>query len=149
MPLIDTEDDFRFIRDHLMNKPTPTEHQIASRIGNTIELNSNDTVDDPLVKQRLHPKSKSIDQLIIHYTHEARLRTSKKDMYELWNRTFKNTSIMNKLCVAPYCSHCCTSTRNCYLHCQEQYSGQACQIHISEIRDFRKKIRSLSGEKFF
>jgi len=78
MPLIDTEHDLKFIRDHLMNKLTPTEHQIASRIAKTIDLNSHDTVDDPLVRQELRLKSKFIDKLIIHYIHKARLQISKK-----------------------------------------------------------------------
>ncbi len=62
-----------FIGDHLLNKPTVTEYQIASRIAKTIDLNSNDTIDDPLVQIRLCQQSKWIDNVIIHYTHEARL----------------------------------------------------------------------------
>jgi hypothetical protein len=30
IPFIDDEQDFMFIRDYLLNKPTVTEHQIAS-----------------------------------------------------------------------------------------------------------------------
>ncbi len=62
-----------YIRHYLLNKTTVTEHQIASRIAKTIDINTNDTTDDPLVKLRLRQKSKWVDNLIIHYKHEARL----------------------------------------------------------------------------
>jgi hypothetical protein len=67
-----------YIRDYLLNKTTVTEHQIASRIAKTIDPNTNDTTDDPLVQLRLRQKSKWTDNLIIHYTHEARLAGYKK-----------------------------------------------------------------------
>jgi hypothetical protein len=84
-----------FIRDHLLHKPTATEHQIASRIAQTIDPNSTDTVDDPLVKRRLGANSKWINNLIIHYTHEKRLESYKKEIHQLWNHTFVNTSVLN------------------------------------------------------
>jgi hypothetical protein len=62
-----------YIQEYFLNKTTVTEHQIASRIAKTIDPNTNDTTDDPLVQLRLRQKSKWIDNLIIHYTHEARL----------------------------------------------------------------------------
>jgi hypothetical protein len=95
LPLIDNEPDFMSIRNHLLNKSTATEHQITSRIAKTIDPNSNDKVDGPLVQQRLRQKSKWIDKLIIHYTHEARFESSKKDIHQLWNQTFKTTLVMN------------------------------------------------------
>jgi len=73
IPFIDNEQDFMYIRDYLLNKTTVTEHQIASRITKTIDPNTTDTNDDPLVQLRLRQKSKWVDNLIIHYQHEARL----------------------------------------------------------------------------
>jgi hypothetical protein len=84
-----------FIRDYLLNKPTVTEHQIASRIAKTLDPNNNDTMDDSLVQIRLRQKSKWVDNLIIHYKHEARLASYKKDIHQLWNQIFKNTPFMN------------------------------------------------------
>jgi hypothetical protein len=69
-PSINNENDFIFIRGYLLNKPTITVHQIASRIVKTFDLHSRDTVDDPLVKTRLDKNSKWINNLIIYYTHE-------------------------------------------------------------------------------
>ncbi len=51
IPFIDNEQDFMFIRDHLLNKTTVTENQIASRLAKTIDPNTNDTMDDPLVQR--------------------------------------------------------------------------------------------------
>jgi predicted transcriptional regulator len=84
IPFIDNEQDFIFIRDHLLNKLTAIEHQIASRIAKTIDPNSTDTVDDPLVTRRLGTNSKWINNLIVHYSHEKRLESYKK----------RNSSIM-------------------------------------------------------
>ena len=38
-----------FVRDHLLRKPTRTEHPIASRIAKTIDSPSDDPTDNPLV----------------------------------------------------------------------------------------------------
>ncbi len=83
IPVIETEYDFKFIRDYLLNKPTTTEHQIALRIAKAIDSNSKDTVDNPLVKAQIGKNSKWINNLIIHYTHENRLENYKKDIHQL------------------------------------------------------------------
>jgi len=93
--LFGSENNFQIIRSNLLNKPTIAEHQIASRIAKTINLHSNNTLDDPLVKTRLAKPSKWINNLIIHYTHENRLESSKKDIHELWDHVFTNTPVMN------------------------------------------------------
>ena len=48
IPIIDNEHDFAFIRGHLLNKPTDTEHKIASRIATTSDPYFENTVDNPL-----------------------------------------------------------------------------------------------------
>jgi len=57
-----------------MDKATPIEHQIASRIAKTIHQNRQHTVEDPLVQQQLRQKSTFTEKFIIHYIHEARLQ---------------------------------------------------------------------------
>jgi len=69
-----------YVREHLLNKTTVTEHQIASRIAKTIDPNTNDTTDDPLVQLRIRQKWKWVDNLIIHYKHEARLAGYKENI---------------------------------------------------------------------
>ncbi len=75
LPLLDNEHDFTFLRTYLLNRPTITEHEIASRIANTIDPDDYNEIDDPLVRAHLKKKSKWVEKLIVHYTHEARLNS--------------------------------------------------------------------------
>jgi hypothetical protein len=86
---------FRKVFKGFLNKTTITEHEIASRIAKTIDPNTNDTTDDPLVQLRIRQKSKWIDNLIIHYKHEARFVAYKKDIHQLWNHIFRDTPVLN------------------------------------------------------
>jgi hypothetical protein len=52
-------------------------------------------VDDPLVRAYLKKKSKWNTNLIVHYTHEARLASYKKDIHQLWHQLFAETPVMN------------------------------------------------------
>jgi hypothetical protein len=74
-PVLDNEYSFTFIRSYLLNRPIITEYKLASRIANTINPQDHDATDDPLVRAQLNKKSKWIDNLIVHYTHEARLES--------------------------------------------------------------------------
>ncbi len=47
LTLLDNENDFVVSHRHLLKIPTITEHQIASRIVQTIELTDKQTVDNP------------------------------------------------------------------------------------------------------
>ncbi len=93
-PLIDNENDFAIIRRRLLNRPTMTEYQIASRIATTNDKPHDDTVENPLVQHRQNKESKWLNNLIIHYTHEKRLQNYKKDIRLLWNKTFEKTPII-------------------------------------------------------
>jgi hypothetical protein len=53
------------------------------------------TVDDPLVLAYLKKKFKWTTNLIVHYTHEARLESYKKDIHQLWNQIFDQTPVIN------------------------------------------------------
>jgi hypothetical protein len=91
--MIDNENDFHFLRCHLLNKPTITEHQIAARIAKTIDFIHDTTVDGALLKTRLAKTSKWVNDLIIHCTHENRLECCKKDIHQLWKHKFTNTPV--------------------------------------------------------
>ena len=52
--MINTENDYAFIRRCLLIKPTIPEYQVASRIAKTIDVNAKEEVQDPLVKARLN-----------------------------------------------------------------------------------------------
>ena len=78
-----------------MNQPTIHEHQITSRITKTINSNTNDTVDNPVVETKPNKESKWLNNLIIHYTHEKRLATYKHDIHQIWNQTFQQTPVLD------------------------------------------------------
>jgi hypothetical protein len=69
---------FLFVRSYILNRPTVIEHQLTSRIAKTTDPLENDTINDPLVRMRLKKLSNSDRNLIVHYTHEARLGTYQK-----------------------------------------------------------------------
>ena len=96
LPLIDSKSYYAFVRWFSVEKPTISEHQIASRmVRAAMDSQDYDAVDDPLVRVIIKRKSKSIDNLIIHYTHEARLASSKKDIHQLWHQIFNGTPVAN------------------------------------------------------
>jgi hypothetical protein len=52
-------------------------------------------VDDTLTQARLSKQTKFDTNLIIHYTHEKRFRSNKKDIHHLWKQTFKQTPVID------------------------------------------------------
>jgi len=92
-PVISNENDFNFIRDIILNKPTIPEYAIATRIAKSTDITTVENIDDPLVKARLHKQNKFDDNLIIHYTYEKRLKNNKKDIHQLWNQIFRTTPV--------------------------------------------------------
>lgn len=77
LPSITSESYFTFVRSYLLDTPTVSEHQIASRIARAVMSSQDyDAIDDSLVREKIKKKSKAIDNLIIHYTHEARFANS-------------------------------------------------------------------------
>ncbi len=60
-----------------------------------MDKNDQHTIDGLLAKANLNNKSKRTNNLILHYTHEARLATYKSDIHQLWNRTITTTPAAN------------------------------------------------------
>lgn len=83
MPLIETENDYNFIRTYLSNKLTISKHRIVSNIATTIVQNNKDTINSSFVSEQLDKTSKSTNNLIIRYTHETRFQTFKNDIHQL------------------------------------------------------------------
>jgi ATP-dependent Lon protease len=96
MPRIATQNHFTFVRSYTLNKPTAIEHQIDP-------LND-EIIDDPLVRMHIKKASKSIQNLIIHYTHEERLRNSKKHIHQLWNHIFLDTPVTDTKLIVGNCN---------------------------------------------
>jgi len=95
LPIIEKDYLFTLILNFLLHKPTATAYIVASRIANATDTHNTDKVDDPLVRLQLNEKSKWTDNIIIHYTHEARLQAYKKAVHQLWHQIFTETPVMN------------------------------------------------------
>jgi hypothetical protein len=85
IPLLETENDFIFIRSYLLNWPTSTEQQIATQKIKAVDSIRHDPTNDPLDQISLKLKSEWI---------EARLTTYKRDIHQLWDRTLKETPVV-------------------------------------------------------
>ena len=89
LPWIDTVHDFQFIRAYLLNRATLAESQMASRIANAMKSNDEDITGNLIAKPAIEKESKWDKNLIIHYTHESRFTTLKRDIHQLWNQMLK------------------------------------------------------------
>ena len=78
-----------------MNTPTIPEHQVASRIARALKNESQQEVDNSLVRAKLQKQNKYDNNLIIHYTHETRLNNNKRHIHQLWNQIFTQTPILS------------------------------------------------------
>lgn len=83
--VIDDEHDYASIRSKLLAEPTSAEQQALSRIA-TIAKQEHDS---------MNGESKWDRCLIVHYNHEQRLATFKKDLHRLWDEAFRETPIGN------------------------------------------------------
>lgn len=66
--MIANDIDFDFIRRILLNRPTVPEHQIAERTAKSINVDSDEEIDNPLVRAQLRKHTKFDTNAIIHYT---------------------------------------------------------------------------------
>lgn len=96
IPLIESKCYFEMIRSNLLNRPTPTELQMAARIARATDQHSIEKSDPTsAVSSKQKQKSKWDSNLIIHYKHEKRFETLKKDIHQLWNEMFHDTPVTN------------------------------------------------------
>ena len=96
IPLIESESYFQLIRSNILKRTTATELEVAARIAKATDHHDMGTIDaSSAVSTKRKQNSKWDNNLIIHYTHEKRFETLKKDIHQLWNQIFHNTPIMN------------------------------------------------------
>ena len=94
-PFIHDENEFRAIRQKVLNIPTIPEYRIASRIERNNATPDHDSVKTDVPKIKSTKCSKWDNQLIIHYTHEQRFQAYKRDLHRLWNETYRSTPIIH------------------------------------------------------
>ena len=96
IPLIESESYFQLIRSNFLNRPTATELEVAAKIAKATDHHDMGTIDaSSAVSAKRKQNSKWDNNLNIHYSHEKRFETLKKDIHQLWNRIFHDTPIMN------------------------------------------------------
>ncbi|CAM4814946.1 unnamed protein product [Rotaria magnacalcarata] len=93
LPFLKNEEDFFRLRDEYMKKPTPQHSQVEARIAQFNEPTEEPPIETttpmiPMIKAK-SKKSKLQDAIIIHYTHEQRFATMKKDNHEIFRGAFK------------------------------------------------------------
>jgi hypothetical protein len=99
LPIIDDENQFHQLRRKLMGQPTPRQSQIEAQI--TQPKQHNENYAEKTTKQTLpsvsnihqQGKNKLQDNIIIHYTHENRFASMKRDMHEIFREAFKGLGI--------------------------------------------------------
>lgn len=108
--MFETESYFQLIRSNLLHKPTVADLQIASRLATvTNQMNisypelTRSTIDD-ISKEKQH-SALHTDNLIIHYTHEGRFQTFKRDVHHLWKETFESTPIVYTKLIVGHRNH--------------------------------------------
>jgi hypothetical protein len=95
LPIITNENDYCFIRGILMERPTIAEYEIANILFQSNNIDSENEIDDTLVKAQLRKQAQFNENTIIHYTYEKRLQNNKKHIHQLWKQLFQQTPVIN------------------------------------------------------
>ena len=97
LPLTDDENQFVRMRHKLLGQPTPRQSQVAWSAA-TADVDNGQKTNDQYVqatttttittthKPEIHDKN-----LFIHYTHEKRFQSMKRDMHDVYDHVFRNT----------------------------------------------------------
>ena len=88
------------MRHKIMGQLTPRQSQVATSAA-TANMDNDQTDDTEEIESKdvaLKAEKKPTqfgDQLFVHYTHEKRLQSFKRDMHQVYENVFKNTPAMN------------------------------------------------------
>ncbi|CAF2079602.1 unnamed protein product, partial [Rotaria magnacalcarata] len=98
LPFIDNEDQFLHMRIALSGQPSRQQSQVEMRIATLTTDNEHlieelDKKHEFTIQEKKKPKEFQ-NKLIIHYTHEKRFNTRKRDLHRIFQETFANTSIL-------------------------------------------------------
>ncbi|CAF3875971.1 unnamed protein product [Rotaria sp. Silwood1] len=86
------------MHNQLLDQPTYRASQVATSAA-TADLDNNQTDDkinestEARTKQNPAQKPQHADQILIHYNHEKRLDSIKRDMHKAYDKVFKNTPV--------------------------------------------------------
>jgi len=95
MSWIENENQYLTLRTQLLKQQTTSQQQLLFRVSTIIDKDQNEQAKDQTIQDKIHNEEKSNKRLILHYRHEQRLASYKKDLHQIWNNTFNATSILD------------------------------------------------------
>lgn len=93
LPYIYDEKQFFHMHHKLLGQPTPRQSQTI-KSAETADID-NDPIDEPLEQTTETTTTSNDDKLFIHYTHEKRFQSCKRDMHRVYEDIFKHTPAMH------------------------------------------------------
>ncbi|CAF4270332.1 unnamed protein product [Rotaria magnacalcarata] len=97
LPIIDDEKQFLKMHRKLLDQPTLSQSQAAlsAAMADIDNDQTDETVNESKESKNYNDKSKQHrnDKLIIHYTHEKRIHSFKKEMHRIYEHVFNNTPV--------------------------------------------------------
>ncbi|CAF4114805.1 unnamed protein product, partial [Adineta steineri] len=91
---------FILLRHEILNQPTPSQSQTASRAATAdvdndqTDVTKQTTSRESVAKIQKKPINYA-DRLFLHYTHEKRFESFKRNMHRVYQNVFKNTPAMD------------------------------------------------------
>ena len=99
LPFVTDEDQYFILRQQLLKRPTTRQSQLLASVS-TANTDSNHERDSHQIDrmstslQSTGDKTDYADKLIVHYTHEKRFHSFKRQMHQVYEDVFKNTPAM-------------------------------------------------------
>jgi hypothetical protein len=100
LPYVQQEKDYFLIRKNIMNQPTSRQSQVSNNAARAAN-NADETYEAPVPQPNTsiitteNTIKNDRDKLIIHYTHEKRFSSMKRDMHSTYDDVFQNTPAMD------------------------------------------------------
>ncbi|CAF1393936.1 unnamed protein product [Rotaria sordida] len=112
LPTVDNDEKFIQLRKEYMNQPTARSSQVEARITQFNENNEESHIEQPVqttiattTDTKKSKKNTFRDAVIIHYTHEKRFTTMKKDMHKIFREAFEGYGLEAVRLIVGYRNH--------------------------------------------
>jgi hypothetical protein len=97
LPLINDKQQFKRMRQNILGQPTPQQSQVAISAA-TADLDNYSTNEESIQttttisnnKQENNDTKANGNNIIVHYKHEKRFHSFKRDMHHIYDNTFQN-----------------------------------------------------------
>jgi len=145
LSLIEDQNEFIRMRTQLLALPTSKQSQVNKRvIASTFQDDvENSTIEAEPINSVVPKQKQWIDRLILHYTHEKRFASYKRDIHQTWNKTFVDTPVTDvKLLVGHRNNRNlqCEIVRKRPIHSMSYTTNDKSTISIFTIRDNPTKM---------